>query len=136
MHRVLKPPDIGRLRRNITLLKQVESETAQRLLNILNFEYGAMEQAVKNHPATLALSRISEQVKPPAVILLLSQLNHDAEALLVAADKLSRRGFTVLHIEEGKLSPAVIKSVKFEFTCAEQRCKQVRTSGTLLTEFF
>jgi len=100
VQRVLKPPDISRLRRNITLLKQVESETAQRLLNMLNFEYGAMEQAVKNHPATLALSRISKQVKPPAAILLLSQLNHDAEALLVATDKLSRRGFTVLHIEE------------------------------------
>ena len=91
--RFLQPPDIGKLRRNITQLKQATSEPAQRLLSMLSFEYQAIEEAAKNHPATLALS-LTTQHAPPAIIILVSQLNHDAEALQVTAEKLSRRGFT------------------------------------------
>jgi len=98
-HRFLQPPDIGKLRRNITLLKQVTSEPAQRLLSMLDFEYQAIKEAAKNHPATLALSVVIEHTPSPAIIVLVSQLNHDAEALLVITEKLSRRGFTTIPIE-------------------------------------
>ncbi len=97
--RFLQPPDISKLRRNITQLKQVTSEPAQRLLSILNFEYQAIEESAKNHPATLALSLATRHAPPPAIILLVSQLNHDTEALLVTAEKLSRRGFTAIPVE-------------------------------------
>jgi len=97
--RFLQPPDIGKLRRNITQLKQVTSEPAQRLLNMLSFEYQAMEEAAKNHPATLALSLAMRHTPPPAIIVLVSQLNHDAEALLVTTEKLSRRGFATIPVE-------------------------------------
>jgi len=40
----------------------------------------------------------------PAIIVLVSQLNHDAEALLVATEKLSRRGFTTIPIQAAKLN--------------------------------
>ena len=53
----------------------------------------------------LALLRVSEQVPPPAVVLLVSPLNHDAEALLVAGEKLSNRGFTTLKIGATGLIP-------------------------------
>ena len=109
-HRFLQPPDIVRIRRNIALLKQVISPPAQQLLNMLQFEYAAIEEAAKNHPATLALLRASKQVQPPALIVLLSQLNHDAEALMVAAEKLSKRGFTRLHIGATELGPRMILS--------------------------
>ncbi len=98
-HRFLQPPDIGKLRRNITQLKQVASEPAQRLFSMLNFEYQAIEEAAKNHPATLALSVVTEHTPSPAIIVLVSQLNHDAEALMVTIEKLSRRGFTTIPIE-------------------------------------
>lgn len=101
-HRFLQPPDISKLRRNISLLKQVASEPAQRLLNMLDFEYQAIEEAAKNHPATLALSVVIEHTLPPAIIVLVSQLNHDAEALMVITEKLSRRGFTTIPIEAAK----------------------------------
>jgi len=104
VHRFLQPPDISKLRRNITLLKRVTSKPAQRLLSMLNFEYQAIEEAAKNHPANLALSRSTKQVSPPAIIVLVSQLNHDAEALLVTTKKLSNRGFTIMPIQTAELN--------------------------------
>ncbi len=95
-HRFLQPLDISKLRRNITLLKQVTSQSAERLLSMLHFEYEAIEEAAKNHPATLALSQATEHVPLPAIIVLVSQLNHDAEALMVTTEKLSKRGFTTI----------------------------------------
>ena len=97
-HRFLQLPDLAKLRRNITQLKQVTSEASQRLLGMLDFEYRAIEEAAKNHWATLALLQVTEQVRPPAMVVLLSQLNHDAEVVLVTAEKLTRRGFTTLSI--------------------------------------
>ena len=97
-YRLLQLPNIGKLRRDITQLKRATSEPAQQLLNILNFEYQAIEKTAKNHPATLALSSVAEQAPPPATIVLISQLNHDAEAILVTTEKLSRRNFTTLPV--------------------------------------
>ena len=108
-HRFLQPPDIDKLKRNITLLKQVISEPAQRLLSMLNFEYQAMEEAAKNHPATLALSVVTEHTPPPAIIVLVSQLNHDAETLMVTIEKLSKRGFTTIPMEAAKLRTGELK---------------------------
>jgi len=101
-HRYLQLPNIGKLRRNIAQLKQATSEPGQRLLSMLNFEYQAIEQAAKNHPATLALLQVAEHIPPPAIIVLVSQSNDDAEALLVTGEKLTRRGFTTLSIEAAK----------------------------------
>ena len=98
-YRLLQLPNIGKLRRDITQLKRATSEPAQQLLNILNFEYQAIEKTAKNHPATLALSSVAEQAPPPATIVLISTLHHDAEALLVTTEKLSRREFTTIPIE-------------------------------------
>ena len=99
-HRYLQPAAMGRLRRNITLLKRATSEPAQRLLGMLDFEYRAIERAARNHTATTALSQVVRRISPPAIIVLVSQMGHDAEALLVTTDKLTRRGFTTLRIEE------------------------------------
>ena len=94
--RHLEPTDIAKIRRNITQLKRAESEPAQRLLGMLDFEYRAIEEAARNHPATIALSAATKQTPAPAMIFLVSQLNHDAEAILVTAEKLSKRKFTTI----------------------------------------
>ncbi|HCP60767.1 MAG TPA: hypothetical protein DIT43_04385, partial [Dehalococcoidia bacterium] len=76
-HRFLETPNIGKLRRSIARLEPATSGPAQRLLDILSFEHKAIEAAVKSHPATRALSLAAGRLPPPAVIILVSQLNHD-----------------------------------------------------------
>jgi hypothetical protein len=98
-HHFLQLPNIGKLRRNITRIQQTASEPGQRLLNMLNFEYQAIEHAVKNHPATLAILQVSEQISSPVIMVLVSQLNHDAEALMVTGERLTRKGFTIVNME-------------------------------------
>jgi uncharacterized protein (DUF58 family) len=97
--RRLEPSDIAKIRRSITQLKQAESEPAQRLLGVLNFEYRAIEEAAKSHPATITLAATTREAPTPAMIFLVSQLNHDAEAILVTAEKLSRRKFTTIPVD-------------------------------------
>ncbi len=96
--RCLQPVDTGRLRRNISQLRQVKSEPAQRLLGVLEFEQRAMEAAAREHPATIALSLVTHGAPAPALILLVSELNHDAEAVLVTTEKLSRRDFATVSV--------------------------------------
>ena len=94
----LKAVDIAKLRRNIAHLRQVKTEPAQRLHDLLKFEHRAIEEASQNHPATTALRLVTTKVQAPAVILLISQLNHDAEAVLVNIEKLSKRQFTTISL--------------------------------------
>jgi uncharacterized protein (DUF58 family) len=97
--RHLEPTDIARIRRNIRQLQPAKSEPARRLLEILNFEHQAVEEVARDHPATLALAAATGRVTPPATIFLVSRLNHDAEAILVATEKLARRKFTIVPVE-------------------------------------
>lgn len=97
--RHLEPIDIAIIRRNINQLKKAESKPAQRLLGILDFEHHSIEEGAKSHPATIALSATTRQVPAPAMVLLVSQLNHDAEAILVTSEKLSKIRFTTIPIE-------------------------------------
>jgi len=98
-HRFLQPADIGQIRRNIVLLKQTSSQPAQQLCNILNFERRAIEEDAKGNPATLALSKVAKYAPSPVIIALVTQLNHDTEALMITKEILSRRGFTFVSVE-------------------------------------
>lgn len=80
-------------------MKVAKSEPAQRLLDILNFKYRSIEEYAKSHPASIALSDTTKQVPAPVTILLVSQLNHDAEVITVLTEKLSRRRFTTVPVE-------------------------------------
>ncbi len=96
--RFLQLPDITRLRRGIARLKQSSSSPARRLLGVLEFEFRAIRAAAKNHPATVALRQVTHRVSPPGTIVLVSQPNHDAEALLVTLEKLTRGGYNILRL--------------------------------------
>jgi uncharacterized protein (DUF58 family) len=98
-NRCLEPTDIARIRRNIALLRQADSEPARRLTEVLSFERRAIEEAAAEHPATLALTEVTELTPAPAMIFLISSLNHDAEAVLVTTEKLSRRSFTTVPVD-------------------------------------
>lgn len=99
VNRHLEIADITYIKRNINQLKKAKSEPAQRLLSLLDFKYRSIEEFTKSHPATIALSSATKQVPTPATILLISQLNHDAEVIRVISDKLSKRRFTTVPVE-------------------------------------
>jgi len=92
--RVLQPTDVTRLRRDINQLKQVSSEPAKRLLNMLQFEYEAIRKSAEKHPAALALTSVTEHTPAPATIIVISEMNHDSEALALTLEKLARQDFT------------------------------------------
>jgi len=100
--RVLQLPDLAKLERDIHQLRQVSSEPAKRLLNMLNFEYQAIKNSAKSHPATLALTSVTEHAPAPATIILISHLNHDAEALAVMRRKLTRQEFMTIPLKVAK----------------------------------
>lgn len=97
--RYLEPVNIGRIRRNIRLLRQARSEPAQRLLEILEFESHSLKASAKRHPASSALYEVTQQIAAPALIILVSQLNHDAEAVAVTANRLAARQFTTVPVD-------------------------------------
>lgn len=99
INRYLEPTGIADIKRNIIQLKRAASEPAQRLLEIFDFKYRSLEEFVKNHPAAIALSRTAKGVPAPATILLVSPLNHDAEAIKIITEKLSRRKFTTVAVK-------------------------------------
>jgi len=94
--RYLQPPDIGRLRSTIARLKKADSEPCRKLLGMLDFEYRALNKMTENHPAAIALSRVTRKSPSPSVIVLISEWNHDAEAMLVTTEKLSRQEFSTI----------------------------------------
>jgi len=94
--RVLQPPDLARLKRDISQLKLASSEPAKRLLKMLSFEYEAIKDSAKTHPAATALTSVAGHVPAPATIVLISEMNHDTEALMLTLDRLARQDFTTI----------------------------------------
>jgi hypothetical protein len=96
--RHLELADIGLIRRNIAQLQQLSTNPARRLLEIMNFEFHSIEESTRNHPATLAISNTAKHVTSSGTILLISQLNHDAEAIKIITSKLTKRAFKTVPV--------------------------------------
>jgi hypothetical protein len=96
--RLLEATDIAKIRRNIKQLRQVKTESAQRLLDFLDFEHRSTEEVAHKNPATRALAAVTHDTPAPAMIFLISQFNHDTEAILVNAEKLALKNYNVLPV--------------------------------------
>jgi hypothetical protein len=68
------------------------------LADILKVEREAVQRAVAEHPATLALHQVTSSIAPPAMILVISCYNHDAEALPVTLARLQDRGYRAMPV--------------------------------------
>jgi len=91
--RLLQPPNIRRLKRTVNQLRRGDTESSQRLADILSVEYEALQEVARTHVATKALRDVAEYIPPPAIITVISSLNHDSEALTVILDKLEGKGY-------------------------------------------
>lgn len=100
--KVLQPTQMLRLKRSMGQLAQVQTESAQKLLKLLEFEFGANEEAAKGHPSALALAKAVKSIQGPAVITVVSMMD-DCEALLLTLERLREKGYsTVMVGSEGR----------------------------------
>jgi uncharacterized protein (DUF58 family) len=95
----LNPPDIARLRRNINRIHSTESKAAKVLLELMRIEYKSIGDNAKQNPATKALIEALAKAEKQSNIVIISQRNHDAEALAYNTITYTTKGNTVINIE-------------------------------------
>jgi len=98
MHRFLQPPNMQRLRRTRIQLEQATTEPAYKMADFLRLENKAIQQRGRSHPVGIALNKVAEQIHPPAIVVVVSGWNHDAEALLATLDRLTRKGYVAIEV--------------------------------------
>jgi uncharacterized protein (DUF58 family) len=105
LQRTLDPPDIKRLRRNISELEKAPTKPAEKLAEILKLEYQILQETAKEHPAGRALTKAAEGTPAPAVITVVSPLSHDTDALAVTLEKLERKGYSTVVVKSKTKPP-------------------------------
>jgi hypothetical protein len=94
--RYLSPPNIAAIKRTRRKLANVDMEPAKRLLEILDMEIDAARTSTSHHPLSLVINKVTSRVPPPATIVPITALNHDAEALSYLLPNLQARGYRIL----------------------------------------
>lgn len=94
----LNPPDVKRLRADITRLRLAESNASKKLLGLLELEYRGLYENAKGHPATKALNTVFAKADKQSSVVVISCRNHDTEALAFNAFNLVRRGNAVITV--------------------------------------
>lgn len=94
----LNPPDVVRLRGDIRRLRPVPGQAARALTQLLEIEYGNLNRDSGLHPVTKALSQVFAKVDQQSNVVVISQRNHDAEALAFSTFHLGQRGNQVIAV--------------------------------------
>jgi hypothetical protein len=94
----LNPPDVVRLRGDIRRLRPVPGQAARALTQLLEIEYGNLNRDSGLHPVTKALSQVFTRVDQQSNVVIISQRNHDAEALAINTYRLSQRGNHIIAV--------------------------------------
>ncbi len=90
--RFLEPPQVLRLRRMMARLMETPTASTARLARILGFEYRALGQRARNHPATHAIRRALTNLAPPTTLLIVSASHSDADLLELTLERLRPLG--------------------------------------------
>ena len=96
--RYLKSPDISRLRANISRLDAVEGDSPKVLSQLLRIEYSNFIDDVTISPATKAIFKALNNGNIQSTIVVVSKLNHDANAITVNRFLMTRRGYAVVAV--------------------------------------
>lgn len=96
--RHLGAPNVARLRANIMRTRSGKSEASRVLAQLLQIEYRNLDADARHHPATSALQSALAKAGSQSSILVISQRNHDAEALAFDSFSYARRGLAVISI--------------------------------------
>jgi len=94
----LNPPNPARLKANIGRIRYAESKAAKVLAQLLQLEYQSLNNNARLNPATKALSEVFTKVDRQSNIVIISHLNHDAEAFAFNTFNFTRRGNAVITV--------------------------------------
>ncbi|MFC1904335.1 DUF58 domain-containing protein [Chloroflexota bacterium] len=94
----LNPPDVGRLRANISRIRFVESSASKVLTQLLQLEYKNLNDNARLNPATKALTQAFTKAGKQSNIVIISQRNHDAEALAFNTFEFARKGNAIITV--------------------------------------
>jgi hypothetical protein len=94
----LHAPDVTRLRANISRLKFSKSQASEALVRILQLEYNNISNNARTNPATRALTEAFGRADKKSNVVIISQRNHDAEALEFNAFSLAEKGTVVIAV--------------------------------------
>lgn len=94
----LSPPDVTRLRANISRIRFAQSEASKVLTQLMQLEYKNFERNARINPATRALAEVFAKADKQSNIVVISHRNHDAEALAFNEFSLVRKGNPVINI--------------------------------------
>ena len=97
--RVLGSIETRRLKRSINQLSKVESESAEKLEKLLEFELEAKILSAKSQPATEALTKVTNNAKGPTVITITSGISANSEALTVTLERLKEQGHSIVYLK-------------------------------------
>ena len=94
----LNPPDVSRLRANIRRLNDTESRPAEALRDLLQVEFKSLSINAKSNPCTAALDEVMTKMNQQSTVIVISNQNHDAEALAFNLYTLTVKGNTVIAV--------------------------------------
>ena len=94
----LNPPDVSRLRANIRRLNDIENRPAEALRDLLQVEFKSLSLNAKSSPCTAALNEVMTKMNQQSTVIVISNQNHDVEALAFNLHALTRKGNTVISI--------------------------------------
>jgi uncharacterized protein (DUF58 family) len=87
--RTMQPTELRMLR----TIKSLDEKGG--VSEVLKFEYEVIQNAARQHPVTLALTRCVEKSSAPAMITVPSTGSGDVEILVVTLEKFNERGYRV-----------------------------------------
>jgi uncharacterized protein (DUF58 family) len=100
--RVLQSAEFWRLKRSMSQLEKMETESAQSLLEILQIEHQASQKTANDQPASWALAKAVERTPPPALIAVVSSVSQDSDVLATVLWKLKEKGYGTVQVGTGQ----------------------------------
>ena len=94
----LNPPDVARLRANISRIRFAESKASEVLAQLLQLEYKNLNNTARLNPTTKALTEVFTKVDKQSSIVIISHHNHDAEALAFNTFSFARKGNAIITV--------------------------------------
>ncbi|MFC2051627.1 DUF58 domain-containing protein [Chloroflexota bacterium] len=94
----LSPPDVTRLKANISRIQSVESTATEVLTQLLQLEYKNLINNARFNPATKALTQVFTKVDKQSNIVIISNRNHDSEALAYNTFSFKNKGNAVISV--------------------------------------